>query len=254
MERPPLESVHRALRLVLLLQSQNSITVKEAAEELDVVPSTAYRLLTALVYDGFAVQDAQRHYLAGPALQRDVPRPFTVAQLRSAARGPLEDLSRGVNETVQLWVRQGTRVRFIDGVEGTQPLSVRANVWDDSPAVASAAGRTMLAELTDSEIEELHGWHRSKAHNDWASSKITTPEGLMALMAEVRRRGYALSLEENSVGVNGVARSVKDCDGLSVAAISVAIPTARFTDSKVALAANALKVTTQAMEAKLHGR
>src|SRR5699024_6476030 len=150
---------------------------------------------------------------------------------------PLEELSRGVNETVQLWVRQGTRVRFIDGVEGTQPLSVRANVWDDSPAVASAAGRTMLAELTDNEIEELHGWHTSKAHNDWASSKITTPEGLMTLMAEVRRRGYALSLEENSVGVNGVARSVKDRDGLSVAAISVAIPTARFTDAKVALAA-----------------
>lgn len=218
------------------------------------MPSTAYRLLTALVHDGFAVQDARRQYHAGPALLRGMPRVFTLAQLRTAARGPMEYLSREVDETVQLWVQQGTRVRFIDGVEGAQPLSVRANVWDDSPAVASAAGRTMLAELTDSEIEELHGWHRTKTANDWANSKITTPEGLMALMAEIRRQGYALSIEENSVGVNGVARSVKDGEGSSVAAISVAIPTARFTDSKVVVAARGLKTATQAIEARLHGR
>ena len=63
---PPLDSVHRALRLLVTLRDGQVLSVKDAAAMLEVVPSTAHRLLVALCYDGFAVQDRDRRYRAGP--------------------------------------------------------------------------------------------------------------------------------------------------------------------------------------------
>lgn len=221
--KPPLESVHRALRLVKHLGAGARVSVGEAARYLEVAPSTAHRLLNALCYDGFAVQVEDRTYRAGPACS-SIFQPTKVEKLRKAAFEPMLKLSRAVNETVQLWERQGDRVQFLDGIEGTQSLSVRAHVWDNSPAAASAAGRAMLAQLPDDEVEKIYGAGKP----EWGHSRATTYPELILLLERVRSHGFAISVEETVAGVNGVARCITDSLGKPIAAVSIAIPTARF--------------------------
>src|ERR1700737_5279003 len=65
----PIESVDKALKLLLLLGEQPEIRLSEATRYLGVASSTAHRLLAMLAYRGFVRQDpVSKAYLPGPAL------------------------------------------------------------------------------------------------------------------------------------------------------------------------------------------
>src|SRR5690349_13704442 len=115
-EHAPLQSVDRALHLTLLLREGRQLSVREAAEVLGTAPATAHRLLSALVHRGFAVQDRERRYVAGPVF---VPQAtgFDTGLLRRLAHPVLQGLHDRVGETVQLMVLTGPNILFIDGIE-----------------------------------------------------------------------------------------------------------------------------------------
>lgn len=56
----PVESVDRALQLLMMLQAGEILSVKLAAERLSIAPPTAHRLLRALKNRNFATQDPGR--------------------------------------------------------------------------------------------------------------------------------------------------------------------------------------------------
>jgi IclR family acetate operon transcriptional repressor len=62
---------------------------------------------------------------------------------------------------------------------------------------------------------------------------ITDAVVLRANLAEARVRGWALSFEETNVGVWGVAVPLLDDDGLAVAALGLAGPSARFSREEI---------------------
>src|ERR1700747_3318095 len=65
----PIESVDKALKLLLLLGEKPQIRLSEATRYLGVASSTAHRLLAMLAYRGFVRQDpVSKAYLPGPAL------------------------------------------------------------------------------------------------------------------------------------------------------------------------------------------
>ena len=61
-------SVDNALRLIKLLQRNQTLRVTDAAAEIGVALSTAHRLLAMLCYRGFATRGGEHRYLPGPAL------------------------------------------------------------------------------------------------------------------------------------------------------------------------------------------
>ena len=219
----PLSSVDNALRLLTLLHVRGSLRVAEAAAELGVAASTAHRLLAMLRARGFAEQDGSRAYRPGPALvglaSVGSPRP----DLSTAAHGPLAALARTTGETTHLVVLEGNGVRFVDGVDGEQPLRVGSRVGVLLPAHATSGGKALLAELAPEELRALY-----------AAGLPTTRAGavrdLAALRRElgrVRRQGFALNLEESERGVNAVGTCVRSASGAAVAAAVVAAPAAR---------------------------
>lgn len=246
-QSPPLDSVHRALQLIKVLRAGRSLAVKDAAELLEVVPSTAYRLLVALCYDGFASQDGDRRYRAGPEIAGRHHGTFSPGQLRIVLRPAIEELNRTLNETIQVWVLNGPRVSYIDGLESTQPLSVRTGVWDLVPAYSSAGGKALLAELGRAELESIH----SGGLIPWRSARITTLQTLKRHLVTVRQDGYALNLEEAAQGIAGIAACVKDPAGYPVAAISVAIPSIRFSRKKIPEYAEALRTAVDVAETEI---
>lgn len=54
--RYPIESVDKALRILLLFNGQKSIRLTDVSRQLEVASSTAHRLLAALQYRGFVRQ------------------------------------------------------------------------------------------------------------------------------------------------------------------------------------------------------
>src|SRR5215218_3306850 len=111
-----IEAVDNALQLLQLLRDGGSLRLKDAASELGVAPSTAHRLLAMLVYRGFAVQDETRRYVPGPAMGAGPAGVSWTRPLREISRPHMELLSAQTSETVNLMIRVGTKVRFLDTV------------------------------------------------------------------------------------------------------------------------------------------
>ncbi|MGH3652986.1 IclR family transcriptional regulator [Glutamicibacter sp.] len=245
----PVESVDRALLLILALRDGGPLSVKAAAELLDVAPSTAHRLLTALTFRGFAAQGHDRTYRQGPELSGHVPQVFSTQLLRQHAQAALVRLQGAVGETVQVMILNGGNIQFVEGVESERTLRVVKRVGDMMPAFVSSGGKAMLARLTNAELEEMY----RSGLPPWATSKTTTMASLKRLMTKIRRDGFGTSFEETEQGVVGLGVSINDADGRPVAAVTTATPSIRFDRSAMPLHVDALQLAAAEIMAKLHG-
>ncbi|WP_169983238.1 IclR family transcriptional regulator [Microbispora sp. H10836] len=243
----PLESVDRALRLVEMLRHGELLTVKAAAERLAVAPSTAHRLLGALIYRGFAVQDRERRYRAGPAISQQHDTALSTSELRATARAGLDHLHAAVGETVQLMVLQRWSIKFIDGIECDAPLRVGVRVGDLMPAYCSAGGKALLAELSNTDLEMLH----RGGLPPWPTARIATLAALKTQLMTVRRRGYGMNNEETEQGVSGVGVAIRDPAGKAVAAFTVAVPSVRFDRSGVSAYVASLREAVELTQAQI---
>ncbi|TFV85816.1 IclR family transcriptional regulator [Blastococcus sp. CT_GayMR16] len=243
-------SVDHALQLATVLQVEGSLGVKEAAERLGVARSTAHRLLTMLVYRDFAVQDDRRRYLAGPVLSLGAQSQSRTALLRTVALPHLEALVERVHETVNLQILAGDHVRFIASVECTQALRVGDRTGMVFPAHLVSGGKLMLAGLPDSQIEAYY------AEDKWADRPGERPD-LDALRRElrtVRERGFAINAGRTEAGLTAIGRGVRTHGDQVEAAISVSMPTVRFSEERLSHLISVLALTARDIEQDLASR
>jgi IclR family transcriptional regulator, acetate operon repressor len=236
----PLESVDNALRMLHVLRDQGRTGVSEAAAELGIGRSTAHRLLAMLVYRDFAVKDDDHTYRPGPALSapRLAGRPLRL--LRTALQPHMEALCERVGETVNLVVRVGTQTRFLASVESAQLLHVGDRQGTILPAWRASGGKALLAELTDEQVLDLFG-------GDAGGITARERAALVAELRAVRRRGYAENLEGTEAGVSAVGMCVRQ-GGAAVAALSIAVPTVRYTPSAARCLVAELRTTISRIE------
>jgi DNA-binding IclR family transcriptional regulator len=222
----PIEAVDNALRLLQLLRDGGSLRLKDAAAELGVAPSTAHRLLAMLVYRGFAVQDESRMYYPGSAIGAGPAGLGWTRLLRTVAQPHMEVLSARINETVNLMVRVGTKVRFLSTVEGTNALRVGDRQGSVMPASKASGGKAILAELDPEMVRKLF----SSGTADMAGDSISDDEypAFARELDGVRSRGFAANFEGTEEGISALGMSLHNGKGEVVGAISVATPVARF--------------------------
>ena len=218
----PLQSVDRAFTLVGMLK-ESDLRVVDAAETLGVAQSTAHRLLAMLVHHDYAVQLRQHIYTAGPALTIGLTRAQQPPNLVQVARPHIEALSAQTRETVHVMVLEGTGARFVDGIESPQNLKVSTRVGMVLPAHITSGGKVLLARLSREELLRLYP-RGLRLTPDAAGPDIVA---LQRELATVRRRGYAVNLEETEQRVNAIGAAVVNGGGRGIAAVVVAAPSAR---------------------------
>ncbi len=228
----PIESVDKALALLLLLRDRRALSVSEASRELGVAASTAHRLLAMLQYRGFVAQEpTTRAYTLGPVLAELGLAAVRGMDIRSQARPAMERLVAEVGETVHLGVLRGTDVLFQESVESAKALRVADRTGMTLPAHASAVGKALLAGLSKS---QLHILYPDDALPAFRPNTIIHREELELALAVVRERGYATNADESEAGVSGVAAPIRDSFGQVCAALTVSAPTSRLTEEQVA--------------------
>ncbi|MGM9470486.1 IclR family transcriptional regulator [Pseudarthrobacter sp. YS3] len=241
-----IEAVDNALQLLQLLRDGGTLRLKDAAEELGVAPSTAHRLLAMLVYRGFAVQDETRRYVPGPAMGVGPAGLAWSRLLRSLAQPHMELLSARLNETVNLMVRVGTKVRFLATVEGNNVLRVGDRQGTVMPANKTSGGKAMLAELDAHMIEQLFRSNNAEIGGD------TIPDAdYQAFPREletIRYNGFAANFEGTEDGVSALGIALHNRHGHVVGALSVATPATRFRKVFDAGLVGALRETCRQLE------
>jgi DNA-binding IclR family transcriptional regulator len=76
---------------------------------------------------------------------------------------------------------------------------------------------------------------------------LATDEALMRDLQATRERGFAMSVQEHEVGINAVAAPILDVAGYPIAAIAVAGPSFRLTESRMLEIAPSIRVVADAI-------
>jgi DNA-binding IclR family transcriptional regulator len=248
--RYPIASVDRSLRLLKELKRRPQLSLTCASDILGVGGSTAHRLLQMLVFEGFAVQDTRsRTYMAGPELTGFNPADELYTELLATGQPLLQGLAARSGETVHLGVLNGSHIHYVAGVESLSVLRVGTRVGDTSMAYASSLGKAMLASYGDDVVASMFDGVR---FDKVTRHTITSLEALLDELRVVRRRGYAINIEEAEVGVTSTAVAVPVPGPSSMVALSVAIPLSRRTDALVQRHITLLRVATRQLAAELH--
>ncbi len=233
----PISSVDAALLLAALLRQEGPTRLTDAAARLGVAPSTAHRLLAALVHRDFAVQLPDRRYGPGPVLGAPVA-PVPSSHLRDTALPHLRRLVAEQGESAHLVVLAGAQTRFVATVECDAVLRVGDRTGRTLPAHRSAAGKALLAGLDPGALAavlaRLQPAEAERAHRE---------------LRAVRRRGFAVNDQATEVGLTAVGVPVPGAPG--GAAISLAMPRVRFSRDRLPGWVVALTGTAAAVAADL---
>jgi len=220
-----LRSVNRALRTLELIAEAGELGVTELGRRLGVHKATASRLAATLARRGLIERDpVSDRYRLGFGLIRLAGAAMAGLDLVSSARPVLEELAEQTRETVTLGVVSGDEVVSIDQVTGTRSIVSVSWVGKRTPLHTTSTGKVLLSAMSDAELD------RRLACVLEASTprSVTDPAELRAQLDEVRRRGWAQTLEELEEGLNAVAAPVRQADGNVVGALSVSGPAFRM--------------------------
>lgn len=241
------ESVDRALVLLLRLGRSKRVTVTEAAHELGVAPSTAHRLLQTLCERGFATREDDRSYRPGPELFAPGSRATQrLATLRSAAWPHLTRLNAELGETSHLMSLVGPDVRFADGVEAPHTLRIGLRIGHRMSAYRTSGGKAILAELPDREVRTIY-----RDGLPASPEAISTVDELLRELDRIRVTGYGVNHNESEAGVSALGLCITPRDSPMMAAVSVAVPSTRCDSRAEARIAEALLAVAPAVRASV---
>jgi IclR family transcriptional regulator, acetate operon repressor len=225
------QSVDRAIDLLdALAAGGGELSISELASATGLPLPTIHRLLRALGERSFVLQRATRRYALGPRL---VPLGEAAALMAGAgARRALERAVERVGESANLATRDGDRVVYIAQAASAHSMRMFTEVGRRVHAHSTGVGKALLSQLADDEVRALVARTGMPPMTD---RTITDVDALLAEIARIRRRGYAVDDEEQESGVRCVAVPVT-LDGGRFA-MSVSGPVHRMTERAIEEAA-----------------
>jgi IclR family acetate operon transcriptional repressor len=234
-ERNSVQSVDRALDLLEVLAEATrsgtpgradapgeGLALSQIAARTGLPFGTIHRLLRTLAARGYVRQGADRRYALGTALLR--LRAAGEPLLGPGAEPYLSRLVDSSGETANLAVMEGEAVVYVAQVPSPRRLRLFAEVGRRVLPHCTAVGKVLLAQWPDADAARLLARTGMPARTPRTH---TGTEEMLAELAVVRARGYALDLGEEELDVQCVAVPVRDADRVA-AAVSVSGPAARM--------------------------
>lgn len=216
---PGASVVSRSLALLFAFdETHRRMTLSELARRADLPLPTAHRLVGELVAGGALVRRSNGEYVVARRLwQVGLLAPVETG-LREVARPFLNDLHATTRATVHLAVREGTEVLYLERLSGRASVPVVSTVGSRLPLHATGVGKALLAHAPEDVVSDaLARLVRVTPYT------ITQPSRMREQLQQVRRDGYATTVEEMTLGACSVAVPVR-AGGQVVAALGVVVP------------------------------
>lgn len=218
------QSVDRAVTILELLARRGALGVTELAAELGVHKSTASRLVAALEQRDLVAQtQARGKFELGAGVLRLAGATNARLDLVQEARPISRLLASQTGETVNLAVLGQQTAVYVDQVVAPATAASYDWVGQHIPLHATSNGKVLLSELPEEDLAGTAG--ELTAYTQRTVTDLTT---LRAQLAEVRRNGCAVAVDELEVGLTAVAAPVRNVHGEICASLSVSGPTFRL--------------------------
>ncbi len=248
----PVGVLTKVLRVLELLDaSPNGLVLRQVASQTGLNKSTAYRFLAHLESEGYLFRDDIGAYIVGPKLARLGSGGAYHATLRSVSRPVMQQLWSITTETVNLAVRDGLQVLYLDVMESSHTFRLASQVGMRRPLHCTALGKAILAfspaEERDAELKSVRFERVSKRG-------ITSLTRFRKELGNVLQQGYAVDDEEVESGARCVSAPIFDHSGKVAAAISVSGPVTRVSYTRLRMFAHAVRDGAREISSRLGAR
>lgn len=214
--------------LSLFSEARTEVGVVEAAELLGSPKSTVSRRLAAMEVAGLLDRDPESgRYHLGARLMTLGHLASVATPLQRIARPILRRLTDETGETSDLVVIRGRHAINVEAVESPRPMKHVGWAGRRIPLHATAAGKSLLAWRSESEIRELVQLPLER----YTARTIGSLEALLEQLVAIRPLGYSLSLGEFEEDLVGVAAPVRNHVGGVVASVTIGGPSNRAGDA-----------------------
>lgn len=211
----------RALRLLeTFTPDRTELTLSEMARRAGLPVSTAHRLAADLAAAG-ALERNERtgKFHIGLHLWEIASLAPRGTVLREVALPVMEELARITHENVQLGVRDGLELVFVERIRSKESVPLLTRVGGRFTLPATGLGLALLAHEC-SRIQELV---LSGPLERFTEHTITDADHLRRVLSEVRRSGIAVSDRQVSIDTLSVAAPIFDENRKVRAAVSVVV-------------------------------
>ena len=197
-------------------------TLSELARATGLPLSTAHRLVAELVAWGALARRSDGRYEIGRRIwDLGLLAPVSLG-LRDVALPFLQDISSATGENAHIAVRDGTSALYVERISGSRAVPIVSRSGTRLPLHATGVGKVLLAHADDDVLAQvLATARRTTAYT------VVAPGALRRQLADVRRRGYASTAEEMTLGTRSVAVPVTDRRGGVVAALGIVVGSSR---------------------------
>ncbi len=229
-QTPTIQVMERMFSLLNVLAAHpDPVSLKHVSEQTGLHPSTAHRILNDLAIGRFVDRPEAGSYRLGMRLLELGNLVKARLDVRDAALGPMRELHKLTHQPVNLSMRQGDEIVYIErtysersgmqvvrAVGGRAPLHLTSVgklflAHDDAPRVRAYATRTGLAGHTRNSITDLAVLERE--------------------LAKVLQYGSARDNEELELGVRCMAAGIFDDQSKLVAGLSISAPADRLEEA-----------------------
>ena len=227
LEKSPPRGAQAALRAVRLLKlftpEQPELRLGEISQRAGLNKTTAHRLLQALHSESLLDRSPDSGaYRLGPVLMALGVQALSSNDLRQRARPFLRQLAEDTRETATLEVPIEDTMLIIDEVTGSHFVGAAGNVGTRWPIHATSTGKALIA-FDEPGIGRIGNDFESLTRHT-----ITERQQLEKELGEIRRRGFAETVDELEDGFSGVGTVVRGRMGEVLGALSICGPTQRL--------------------------
>lgn len=209
--------------LLLFARSDDPLGVSRIARSLSLSKAVVHRILQSLASRSL-VQPVPggSAYVLGPAAAGLAARAWSQLDVRSVASPVLRRLRDQTRETTTLSVLVGNQRIYLDQFESPQEIKMVVEIGPRFPLHSGASSRAILAHLPQPVVDEAV---RQLAH----IRPDLDVDAYVADLDEVRRRGWAASLNERGTGAASIAAPFFDAAGHVLGSVSASGPVFRYT-------------------------
>lgn len=210
----------QGLGILSLFGGENrSFTAPEIAKALSLPRTKVFRLLQTLQsMDYVRCGEDKRHFTLGPALLRGGFEYLASLDMVEVAQPILQRLRDETGLSSHMAIRDKREIVYVSRFPARSTIASSVNIGTRFPAHATIMGRMTIFEMDDTELTALFG---TEPLERFTPQTPTTLDALKGLLAEDRKRGYAVSQAFFEAGVSAIAAPVRDGDGKIIAAINV---------------------------------
>lgn len=248
-------AVERAFKLLEALAGEaEGADLTVLAERLDLPVSATHRLLATLIERGFVMQhESSGAYGLTLKLSQLAFRNLDLRGLPDAGQIVLDELARTTREYCRLAVVEGESLTWIARAQGaTAGLRYEPPMGVGIVLHATATGKAWLASLPEPEALRIACARGFNAEGRTGPNALGDVDSLRLHLAETRRRGFALAVEEGEIGTVAMAmtfRAGPDADAPVAGTLSVAGPLPRMHEARRGEIAAALATAAREMAA-----